>query len=94
MGKIAQVTWDSPAFLAGLSRGPTVLAVNLREYKAETLSAAITAAKNGGDLVELLVKDDTDYRIVRIDYRGGLRYPHLARIDGTPDLLTPILPAR
>jgi predicted metalloprotease with PDZ domain len=93
-GKIAQVLWDGPAFRAGLSKGPTLLAVNLREYKAEVLSAAITAAKNGGDPVELLVKDDAAYRIVRIDYRGGLRYPRLERIEGTPDLLTAILSAR
>jgi predicted metalloprotease with PDZ domain len=93
-GKITDVVWSGPAFRAGLARGPTLLAVNLREYKAETLAAAITAAKNGGEPVELLVKDEDDYRIVRIDYRGGLRYPQLERIEGTPDLLTPILSAR
>ena len=32
--------------------------------------------------VELIVKSGDRYRTVRIDWRGGLRYPHLER-DGT-----------
>jgi len=32
--------------------------------------------------------------MLRLDYRGGLRYPHLERIPGKPDYLTPILTAR
>jgi len=31
---------------------------------------------------------------VKLDYHGGLRYPHLERIQGQPDYLTPILTAR
>ena len=26
-----------------------------------------------------------------LDYRGGLRYPHLEKVDGTPDRLDAIL---
>ena len=44
--------------------------------------------------IELLFKDGTDYRVKRIDYAGGLRYPQLERIEGAPDRLTPILSAR
>jgi hypothetical protein len=31
---------------------------------------------------------------VAIDYRGGLRYPHLERIKGTPDRLAEIFAPR
>jgi hypothetical protein len=31
---------------------------------------------------------------VRIDYHGGLRYPHLERVADTPDLLAAIAAAR
>jgi predicted metalloprotease with PDZ domain len=93
-GKIDDVLWDGPAFRAGLAKGPTVLAVNLRAYKAELLQEAITAAKAGALPIELLLKDGNEFRIVRIEYRGGLRYPKLERVEGTPDLLTPILSAR
>lgn len=94
-GKLREVLWDSPAFRAGLTKDLTLLAVNLRSYEADVLRDAVTAAaKPGGLPVELLLKDGSDYRIARIDWRGGLRYPALERIDGKADLLTPILSAR
>ena len=33
-------------------------------------------------------------RTVEIDYHDGPRYPHLQRIDGTPDYLSRILASR
>ena len=41
-----------------------------------------------------MVKEFDRYRTVKIDYHGGLRHPHLVRIEGKPDYLTPILSAR
>ena len=41
-----------------------------------------------------MIKDFDRYRRVPIDYHGGLRYPHLERVEGKPDYLTPILTAR
>ena len=93
-GVIKDVQWDSPAFKAGLNSGLNVVAVNFRAYKADVLEDAVTAAKKDGSPIELLVKEGDDYRIVRIDWRGGLRYPVLERIEGTPDRLTAILTAR
>ena len=93
-GEIKDVQWDGPAFKAGLRSGLTLVAVNLHEYKPDALQEAVTAAKVGKGPIELLVKEGDDYRIVRIDYHGGLRYPALERIEGRPDLLTPILSAR
>jgi predicted metalloprotease with PDZ domain len=92
-GSIGDVRWDSPAFDAGLGTGATVVAVNGQAYDKEALEDAVKAAKDGTP-IELLVKEFDRYRTVRIDYRGGLRYPHLERIPGTPDYLTPILTAR
>jgi predicted metalloprotease with PDZ domain len=85
-GKLARVVWGSPAFQAGLTSGATLLAVNGRSYKAERLKDAITAAKADGK-IELLVKADDLYRSVPVSWRGGLRYPKLERIEGTPDRL-------
>jgi len=93
-GRITDVLWDGPAYRAGLAKGPTLLAVNLRGYKPDVLQDAITAASSGTQPVELLLKEGDDFRVVRIDYRGGLRYPTLERIEGKPDLLTPLLSAR
>ena len=47
-----------------------------------------------GALVELLIKDGERYRTVKIDYHGGLKYPRLERIEGTPARLDDILAAR
>jgi len=93
-GRITEVGWQGPAFKAGLSGGLKLLAVNLQDYKPERLAQAITANKDGSRPIELLVKDGDRYRIVRIDYRGGLRYPALERIAGQPDLLSAVLAPR
>lgn len=93
-GRIGEVRWDSPAFNAGLGSGMQVLAVNDLQYSAGELEDAVRAAKDGQQPIRLLVKDMDVYRTFAIDYRGGLRYPSLQRIEGTPDYLTPIFSAR
>jgi len=92
-GKLTDVKWNGPAFKAGLASGGTVLAINGREFSAERLKDAVAGTAKGEPL-ELLVKTGDLYRTFRIDYRDGLRYPHLERIAGTPDRLTAILSAR
>jgi predicted metalloprotease with PDZ domain len=94
-GAIGDVLWDSPAFKAGISPGMTVVAVNNHEYDADALKDAITAAaKDKSQPVELLVKNFDEYKTVRIDYHGGLKYPHLVRDDSKPDTLGKLLKAR
>jgi predicted metalloprotease with PDZ domain len=89
-GRLVNLLWGSPAFKAGLTGGFTLLAVNGRAYKPELLKTAITAAKSGNEPIELLLKRDERFRTVRIDYHDGLKYPHLQRIEGTPDRLEAI----
>jgi len=86
-GKVERVLWGSPAFEAGISRAVTVVAVNGIAFKSERLAAAITANKNGTAPLELLLREGDVYRQVRIDYREGLRYPRLSRIEGSPERL-------
>jgi predicted metalloprotease with PDZ domain len=90
---INSVLWDGPAFKAGLTVGGKVVAVNGIAYDADLLKEAITNAKSGAP-IQLIVKDGDHYKIVSIDYRGGLRYPHLERISGTPDRLSEIYAAK
>jgi predicted metalloprotease with PDZ domain len=90
-GKINDVRWDGPAFKAGIASSSTLVAVNGHEFKPERLKDAIVAAKGGNAPVELLVKNGDEYKTVHVDYREGLRYPHLERIGGTPDRLNAIL---
>jgi len=94
-GLLSEVVWDSPAFDAGLTTNTTLVAVNGEAYSPDVIKAAIrAAAAPDAALVELLVRNQDRYRSVRIDYRGGLKYPRLARIDGRPDLLEAVLRAK
>jgi len=87
---ITQVQWGSPAFKAGLTVGAKLLAVNGIAYDADRLKQAITEGKKGGGTLGLLVKAGDHFKTVEVDYHGGLRYPRLERIEGTPDLLSAI----
>ena len=63
-------------------------------HKADLLKVAITEAKAGGSTVALLVKRGDLYSSITLDYRGGLRYPKLERVAGTPDHLSALLAPR
>jgi hypothetical protein len=51
-------------------------------------------AKNATTPIELIVKHDQRYLVIHIDYRDGLRYPHLERDASVPARLDDILSAR
>lgn len=91
---IPAVQWDSPAFRAGLSGNSTLVAVNGHAFKADVLRLAVQAARDSKAPIALLVRSGDEYRTVNVDYHGGLRYPHLERIEGTADLLSAILAPR
>ena len=93
-GSVQDVLWDGPAFDAGIIAGNSVVAVNGREFSADTIKEAITAAKGGTAPIELLVKRGNRYDTLRIAYHGGLQYPHLERIAGKPDRLSELYKAR
>lgn len=90
-GKIDAVLWNSPAYLAGLAKDMVIVAVSGMAYDADRLKRAITAAKTTQPAIELLVRQGDAYRTLQVEYRGGLRYPHLQRIVGTPDRLAQLL---
>ena len=93
-GKVGDVRWDSPAFNAGIGPGMQIVAVNGLQYSATELEDAVRAAKDSKEAINLLVKDVDTYRTLPITYTDGLRYPHLERIEGSTDYLTPIISAR
>lgn len=78
-GAIGSVTWDSPAFNAGLDLGDTIVAVDGREYSDDRLKDAVKAAKGTKEPIKLLLKSGTRYREIAIDYHDGLRYPRLEK---------------
>ena len=89
-GEVNDVRWNGPAFKAGVSTGATVVAVNGQDYSNDMLKSAITAAKGSSAPIQLLLKYQGGYRTVSVDYHDGLQYPHLVRVEGTPDYLSEI----
>lgn len=92
-GKITLIQWDGPAWKAGLNTSLTITGVNGQAYSSDRLRAAVAATKNGTP-VDLLIRFGEAFKTIRIDYRGGHRYPRLERIAGKPAYLDDILAPR
>jgi predicted metalloprotease with PDZ domain len=89
-GSLSEVLWESPAFEAGLTVGTQILAVNGTAFSQQVLKNAVGETA-GGKPLELLVKAGQQVRLEPIRYKGGLRYPHLERREGSRARLDDIL---
>jgi predicted metalloprotease with PDZ domain len=83
-----------PAFAAGLGNGMKIVAVNGRRFSSDVLLRALEASKTSTTPMEFIVDNASYFTTVRIDYHGGLRYPHLQRTPGNTDLLAAIAAKR
>jgi predicted metalloprotease with PDZ domain len=90
-GSITDVRWDGPAFKAGMTPGMQLQGVNDQAFGIANLREAIVAAENSKAPIKLLLKRDKELVTLFVDYHGGLRYPHLERVESTPDRLDVIL---
>jgi predicted metalloprotease with PDZ domain len=90
-GRIDDVLMGSVSDKGGLGPGMQVVAVNGRQFTPQILGDAITDSKGNTKPIDLIVVNTGYYKIVHLDYHDGLRFPHLERVDGTPDLLDEIV---
>ena len=90
-GSFDNVWWDSLAFKAGLTPDMQLQAVNDQKYTAAALREAVLAAEKTKEPIKLLLKRGDDFVTISLDYHGGMRYPHLERVEPTPDRLDAIL---
>ncbi len=90
-GMLADVLKGGPADKAGLAPGMRLAAVNGRSFTPTLLQAAINDAEGTGPDVELIVENSSYYKVLKVDYHGGERYPVLERATGVPDYLDDIL---
>lgn len=90
-GVVNSVTWEGPAFRAGISLGARLLNVGKEAYSDTVLKQAIKAAAISKEAIELTLMADGKTRTVSINYTGSLRYPRLERIPGTVDKLEGLL---
>ncbi len=91
---VVETIEDRAAARAGVGPGMKLIAVNGRKYSADVLDAALAAAQANRKPIELLVESADYYRVLSVPYFDGPRWPHLTRIEGTPDLLTQTLMPR
>jgi predicted metalloprotease with PDZ domain len=91
-GVIKSVLWNGPAFRAGIAPTAQVTEVNGRAFTPELLLSAIRSSTQ--TKIRLSVKMGASDQELFIPYEGSLRYPHLERIPGTQDFLTPLLAPR
>jgi predicted metalloprotease with PDZ domain len=90
-GSITEVWWNSPASKAGITPEMQLLGVNDQTFSVGNLRQAILAAEHSNTPIKLLLKRDKQLFTLNVDYHDGLRYPHLERVESTPDLLDTIL---
>jgi predicted metalloprotease with PDZ domain len=91
---VVGVLWDSPAAKAGVVAGTKLLAVDGMAFEPDRLKKAIQRAKGTTEPIELILQNGDRFRTLRVDYHGGLRYPHLERDPARPALLDDILAPR
>ena len=90
-GSVSDVLKGGVADKTGFGPGMHILAVNGRAFTPDVLKAAVHDAKDSGPAIELIVQNTGYYKIIKLDYHGGERYPQLERVTGVPDRLDDIL---
>jgi predicted metalloprotease with PDZ domain len=100
-GKVSDVLVGSLADKAGFGPDMQIVAVNGRAYQDELLKRAIDDAKEGStqqdvipknrEPIEFIVSNTSYFKVLKIDYHGGQRYPYLEQVKGEKDVLDEIL---
>jgi predicted metalloprotease with PDZ domain len=90
-GDLGNVWWDGPSFKAGMTPDMHVTAVNGKAFSLDVLRDAIRDAEKNTAPIKLLVKRGNEFQTIPVNYHGGLRYPKLSRVQGTPNWLDKIL---
>ncbi len=91
-GKITLIQWGGPAWKAGLNTSLVITGVNGQAFSADKLKAAVAETKTTP--IDLLIRMGETFKTIKLDYRGGHRYPRLERIAGKPAYLDDILSPR
>jgi predicted metalloprotease with PDZ domain len=89
-GTVNDVVMDSPGARAGLTPGMKVVAVDGRKFGKEVADEAVKRATKPDSTIEMIVENADYFKTVRLTYGQGLRYPHLARVEGRVDRLSQV----
>lgn len=92
--EVVDVLWNSPAFEAGLAPGMKILAINGEAFDPETIDLVLKRAQQNKQAIEVLAQNLSYFSTFKIQYTEGPKYPHLTRLDGNHDWITPITTAK
>jgi predicted metalloprotease with PDZ domain len=90
-GRIGDVIVGGVGDKAGFGPGMHIVAINGRSYTWQLLRAAIRGAKGNGPALEFIVENTGYYKVIKLEYHDGEKYPQLERVGGTPSRLDDIL---
>jgi len=82
-GVFEDVTYGSPAYLAGIGPGMKLVAVNGRAWSSDVLQDALRASKDSKQPIDLLVENAKFFKTYSISYHDGIRNPHLERTEAS-----------
>jgi len=88
---VQDVLVGSLADRAGFGPGMKLVAINGRKATDELLHNAIRDAKGGHDPIEFIVENQGFYKVIKLDYHEGEKYPHLIRDSHGPAILDDII---
>lgn len=93
-GQITDVIQGSPAEKAGLFPGMTITAINGVKWSPELFLKILTDSTGTTAPLRFTTEYAAVTQEVSLRYTAGMRHPHLERIPGKADLLTPLFSLR
>ena len=71
-----------------------IVAVNGRRFSVDEMTRALALSQTATTPLQLIVENASYFKVVSVNYHGGLRYPHLSRTTGNADVLRVIAAPR
>ncbi len=93
-GILTDVLKGGVADKAGFGPGMKIVAVNGRAFTPAILRQGVRDARGAGSAIEVITEESSYFKVLRLEYHGGERYPVLKKVDGTPERLDSILKAQ
>ena len=92
-GSIQDVQVGGIADKAGFGPGMKIVAIDGREFTPDALRFAIKESKTSTEPLEFIVSNTGTYKVLRLSYHDGPRYPTLQRVSSVPARMDDILHA-
>jgi predicted metalloprotease with PDZ domain len=90
-GSINDVLVGGPAAQAGFGPGMSIVAINNRKFSSDLLHQALHDSKTATTPMEFIVENTGYFKVLKIDYHGGEKYPQLVKVGDKPSSLDEIL---